>query len=126
LSQAAGWSTSGGKYKPIDWPFLSQSADTQAESIFQQRLKHRPALRLSTGRVGNRATRKHVEALGIEPCGSADDFVDDALWLSTVRQHHELAHGRIHGFESVRAESRMWRRERSIWSDGSHLELRVR
>jgi hypothetical protein len=76
--------------------------DADFESIFQQRPQHRSAVRLI---VPDGTTCRHVEAFAIEPCGATDDLVDDVLWIAAKRQSDELAHGRIHGFESIRSES---------------------
>ena len=78
--------------------------DADVESIFQERLQHRSALGLINGSVRNAATREHIEAFAVEPCGATDDFVDDVLGVAAIRQGNELACGRIHGFEGIRAE----------------------
>ena len=85
--------------------------DTHFESIFQQRLPHCSALGLITGSVRNGATRDHLEAFAIKPPGATDDFVDDVLGIAAIRQSNELARGRIHGFEGIRAEPCARRRE---------------
>jgi hypothetical protein len=85
--------------------------DAEVESIYQERLQHPPAPGLSDGSVRNGATRECIEAFAIEPCWTTDDLVADVLGIAGIRQRNELACGRIHGLEAIRAKPCERRRE---------------